>query len=136
MEVLITLMPTIFAYWTGILIVWSSVTIIGLSHIMYTIHKRNQIIRTTDIYALVGTIVGLSCMVCALFIIPGAALLLVDVMIGLDIWFSLVLAYISSRQLVYWPLVVSKNFSRHSRTGNTNLYNLLVSKRGHHSKHP
>lgn len=117
MEYLISILPTIFSYWSGLIIVWSAITCIGLSHIMFKVHERKNTVRTTDIFSLViSAAIFLLTTIC-LFSGADSVLMMIDMMVGVIMWFSLILSYISSRQLVYWPIVVSNTFNRSDRHG-------------------
>lgn len=119
MEYLISILPTIFAFWSGLIITWSAVTSVGLAHIMYKVHQRRNKVRTTDIasFLIANTILIITCM--SLFVYADTVLMMIDMMIGVIMWFSLILSYISSKQLVYWPIIVSNRFNRCDRRGTT-----------------
>lgn len=113
MQDLILLLPSIFCYWTSILIVWSVVTAFGIHQIIGKITLCGMSVRSFDEIAFWLALAGAGFLSVLLFGIPQITSMIMDVMIGIDFWYTLFLIYLSGTSLSSWPLVNQLKTPRH-----------------------
>lgn len=105
MEEFLTLLPTVFCYWTGMLIAWSAVTVIGLILTIRKIKEKGLIVRKSDKMALMASFVGGCLLAVSMFLFSDFISGIVDAMIIVDLWYTVFLAYVSGSSLAGWPIV-------------------------------
>ena len=97
-------MPELFCLWSGILISWSAFIGYGLLRIMRGIKlKKLHSIRESDTTSFIITVFGGIFLSTAMFIFPEVTARYVDVMIALDIWFSIFLFCVTKTSLMRLP---------------------------------
>lgn len=119
MEDILMMLPTIFAYWAGILISWSAVTAAGLIKIIYTIKQQNLPVRDSDITALVVSCIGGLMFFISLFIMCDITTLIIDALVIASFWYTVVLGYITGANLSGLPSIIisGKVRSKHKSAG-------------------
>jgi len=87
MEFLLTYMPTIFCYLSGVLIAWSGFVLLNFAHILHNAKKCGRKFRQVDLIqmGIIGS-VGLALSV-ALFVIPQQSAQVMDLLLVLDCWY-------------------------------------------------
>lgn len=106
------MMPSIYCYWTGILIAWSFVSSLGLLMIMKKIKERGFAPRQSDKASMIACLFGGITMLCLMFLFSDFTSKLLDTMIIVNLWYTLFIAYVSGSSLSGWPIV---HFSPHIR---------------------
>lgn len=108
--------PNIFAIFAGLAISWGMFTTYGLSKIMLRVKKENQNQRRFDILSFCGVTTVVLGNIIFLFFAPITALLIVDVLLIIDIWFILFLIYLTISELSVLPYLNSIRLLRTPRT--------------------
>ena len=87
MEFLLTNLPTIFCYLSGILIAWSGFILFNFAHILQHAKKCGRNFRKGDIIqtGVIG-LIGIALTV-ALFVLPQQAAQVMDLLLVLDCWY-------------------------------------------------
>ena len=109
MDTILLHLPTIFSYWSGILLAWSIATVIGIGAVIQQIYKLRNTVRQSDIVALLFVVVGAGVLSCALFLSPQLTATFMDVLLGINIWYMLFLSYVANTNLKILPLVCCRN---------------------------
>ena len=105
MQDLLLLLPTIFCYWTGLLIAWSAIAVVGLSLTIHKIKQKGYVVRQSDRMARLSVFMGGSILTISLFAFPGFTSNIIDAMVIIDLWYTVFLAYITGSSLAGWPVV-------------------------------
>jgi len=87
MEFLLTYLPTIFCYLSGILIAWSGFVLFNFIHILRYAKKCGRTFRKGDLIqtGVIGSVgVGLAI---ALFVVPTQSAQVMDLLLVLDCWY-------------------------------------------------
>jgi hypothetical protein len=95
-ETLISILPTILSYWTGILLSWGCY--VGISYVQILAHHKSDIRGSRDCDVIVAATVWTlnAILVVFLFLLPQSIITLCgDAIIVLDIWYTLFLTYCS-----------------------------------------
>lgn len=98
-------LPGIYCYWTGMLLMWSTVTVIGLFQIILTIKNKGLAVRKSDITALITVTCGGLLLAFGMFIFSDMTSNLIDIMVLIDLWYTVFIAYVSGSSLSGWPVV-------------------------------
>lgn len=115
MNSIIPYLPTIFCYWTSILIAWSAISALGMFQIIRKIKSCGYETRSSDHAALWLSIIGGIAGTVILFGLPDLVALVMDVMIALNVWYTLFMGYLSWSSLSGWPIVMQYEHPRHSK---------------------
>ena len=107
MQDFISYFPTIFCYWTSILIVWSLFSAYGMFLIIGRIKHCGFSVRQSDRTAMWMSLFGGITLAALMFGFPNFVALIIDVMIGIDFWYSLFLAYVGWSSLSGLPVVLN-----------------------------
>lgn len=111
MDTILLHLPTIFSYWSGILLAWSIATAVGIGAVIQQIYKLRHTIRQSDVVALLFVILGACGLSCALFLSPQLASTFMDVLLGINVWYMLFLSYVANTNLKILPQVCCKNIN-------------------------
>jgi hypothetical protein len=95
MQGLLSLLPYIFCFWTGILIAWGAYNGYKSAAIITDVMSMGRNIRSSDIIQLVVTMIVTPLLVVALFVVPQFVSLHLDTILFLEIWYSLFLFYVT-----------------------------------------
>lgn len=95
--------PIIFAYWMGLLIVWSVLLVVDLNKMFKCISKCHRQRRTEDHIHRIGLIVGTVFSITTLFYSVFVSSVLMDIFFGTAIWYTGYLIFVSAR--VYSSIV-------------------------------
>jgi hypothetical protein len=95
MEELLSVLPLIFCFWTGILIAWGAYDGYKSAAIISDVIGMGRAIRSSDVIQLVITIIVTPLLFIALFVVPQFVSLHLDTILFLEIWYSLFLFYVT-----------------------------------------
>ena len=116
MQELIYLIPVIFSMWTGLLIIWCLMAMIGLYHTMHTIHQQKMKVRTDDKTTALICVGIVFVSVCSLVFFPAWVSSMIDILLIGNLWFTLFLVSVTSTNLAAWPCVFTGERIRSQQT--------------------
>lgn len=105
-------LPTIISYWSGFLLAWSLGAIVGLLIIIKQIYNKRHRIRHGDLISLTFVAVGATALVTNLFILPNLAVAIMDVTLGINLWYTLFLTYVTGTSLKLLPHFCCKSIQK------------------------
>lgn len=105
MQELIYLIPIVFSMWTGMLISWSLMVIIGLYHIMYTVRLQGMNVRSDDKITALLCVGIVAILVNSMVFFPAWVSSMIDMLLVGNLWFTLFLVSVTTTNLSIWPLV-------------------------------
>jgi len=105
MQDIITTLPILFSFWTSLLIVWSLAAAFCMHKIISKIKQCNLPVRRSDKAVFWMSLGGALILTVFLFGFPSFTALIIDVMVGLDFWYTLFMVYVSVSSLSCWPII-------------------------------
>lgn len=96
-------LPTIISYWSGFLLAWSIGVVVGLLITIKQIYIKRHRIRQGDLISLTFVTIGAGALITNLFILPNLAAMIMDVTLGINLWYTLFLAYVTGTSLRLLP---------------------------------
>jgi len=112
MQGLLSLLPFIFCFWTGILIAWGAFTGYKNATIVHNVLSSGRKARRSDLIQLSVITIATSLLITALFILPQFVAYHLDTILFLEIWYSLFLLYITEHSF-YVANSFKKNTTSH-----------------------
>ena len=92
MTELLILIPVIYYFWSGVLIAWASLCSVGIFRVIEKLYELHGRVRKTDYVYLIGSIIIAITLSTILFITPEFAANIIDLLLGINLWFSVFLA--------------------------------------------
>jgi hypothetical protein len=101
--------PGLVCYWSGILIAWSMITILGLGIALYRAKQRGYT-RKSDILMMLLIIAMGGFLVISMTVFPLWLRSIIDVVVIIDLWFMLLLIHVDFNVLMGYHPMQALNF--------------------------
>ena len=110
MEGILSLLPAIFCFWTGILIAWGFFAGYKSAAIIHDVVEMGRKVRTSDLAQVVTIAVVTSLLFIVMFVTPQFTAFHMDTILFLEIWYSIFLLYVTENSIrSFEPLKQVKN---------------------------
>lgn len=109
LESLVINLPTFVSYWSGLLLAWSIVALVGLLIVMKEVYHARRHVRSADLVSLTFVSVGALALIANLFVFPDWASVIMDVTLGINLWYMLFLSYVTGTSLKLLPQFCCKS---------------------------
>jgi len=100
MELLLSTLPIIFSFWTGILIAWGGFAGYKTAMTIYDVSKMGRKVRNSDIFQTATLSIGTALLIIVLFIVPHFAAFHLDTILFLEIWYSIFLMNVTESAVI------------------------------------
>jgi len=109
-------LPIIYSYWTGLLIAWSLAIILASYRIIKLVAASGRKVRTSDKRVLSATIMAVISLITLTFLLPSRILPIIDVMLFIDLWYTIFLIFVTQINTTALPIVESmyRDFSKNN----------------------
>lgn len=106
---LLMALPMLYYFWSGILIAWSAICGYGIFQVVGGLHHLHGHVRKTDYVFLFGSVAICMTLIALLFVTPVFTSSVVDLLLGVNLWFSIFLAMGTASTLSLWPLICASS---------------------------